>query len=164
MHTSENSNRMSAGRRQRILIVEDNKAIIRAMTFLLQREGYETGSCEDESLYAMVTEWKPDLILMDLKMPRLDGAIAAKRLKSAADTRAIPLIVVTANNVTPEAFRRIGADELIYKPFHVNRLLESIHALIDHPVGGDEARAARKSPFVEILQSNREKGGPALSF
>ncbi len=112
--------------RLRIMIVEDNKAIARAMQFLLQREGYETRWCEDESVYGEIEAWQPNLILMDLKMPNLDGAQATAKIKENPLTTAIPVIVVTADNVTQERFAQIRANELINKPFQVRRLLDSI--------------------------------------
>jgi CheY-like chemotaxis protein len=108
------------------MIVEDNKAIARAMQFLLQREGYDTRWCEDESVFGEIDEWRPNLILMDLKMPNLDGAQATAKIKDNPSTHGIPVIVVTADNVTQERFAQIRANELINKPFQVRRLLESI--------------------------------------
>jgi CheY-like chemotaxis protein len=123
--------------RQRIMIVEDNKAIARAMQFLLQREGYETRWCEDESVYGEIESWQPNLILMDLKMPNLDGAQATARIKDNPSTNAIPVIVVTADNVTQERFAQIRANELINKPFQVRRLLDSIRHWLGRSANGN---------------------------
>src|ERR1700749_2097654 len=81
-------------RRYRIMVVEDNSAIAKAMQFALQRAGYDTKWCEDERVYQEIREWKPDLILMDLRMPRLDGGVATAVIKSDPETQGIPVIIV----------------------------------------------------------------------
>ncbi len=113
-------------RRHRIMIVEDNAAIAKAMQFALQRAGYETKWCEDESIYQQIREWKPDLILMDLRMPRLDGGVATATIKSDPETQGIPVIIVTADQVTRERFEKMCANDLVNKPFRVPQLLERI--------------------------------------
>ncbi len=108
------------------MIVEDNAAIAKAMQFALQRAGYETKWCEDESIYQQIREWKPDLILMDLRMPRLDGGVATATIKSDPETQGIPVIIVTADQVTRERFEKMCANDLVNKPFRVPQLLERI--------------------------------------
>lgn len=116
----------AGNRRHRIMIVEDNAAIAKAMQFALQRAGYETKWCEDESIYQQIREWKPDLILMDLRMPRLDGGVATATIKSDPETQGIPVIIVTADQVTRERFEKMCANDLVNKPFRVPQLLERI--------------------------------------
>lgn len=112
--------------RYRIMIVEDNAAIAKAMGFALQRAGYETKWCEDESVYVEIRQWKPDLILMDLRMPKLDGAMVTATLKSDPDTQGIPVIIVTADQVSQERFKSTRANDLVCKPFRVPQLLERV--------------------------------------
>lgn len=116
----------AGGPRHRIMIVEDNAAIAKAMQFALQRAGYDTKWCEDESLYQEIRDWKPDLILMDLRMPHLDGGLAAATIKSNPETQGIPVIIVTADQVTRERFEKMCANDLVSKPFRVPQLLERI--------------------------------------
>jgi CheY-like chemotaxis protein len=113
-------------RRYRIMVVEDNAAIAKAMQFALQRAGYETRWCEDESIYQQVRDWRPDLILMDLRMPRLDGSVVTATIKSDPETQGIPIIIVTADQVTRERFEKTHANDLVNKPFRVPQLLERI--------------------------------------
>ncbi len=113
-------------RRYRIMVVEDNSAIAKAMQFALQRAGYDTKWCEDESIYEQIREWRPDLILMDLRMPRLDGSTVTATLKSDPETQGIPVIIVTADQVTRERFEKTHANDLVSKPFRVPQLLERI--------------------------------------
>ena len=113
-------------KRCRILIVEDNRAIVRAIQLLLEHEGYETRWCEDDTLYSVIQEWKPDLILMDLRMPNLDGRVATRIIKSDPSTCSIPVILITAEQVTPDHVASIQANELVPKPFRIAQLLERI--------------------------------------
>lgn len=108
------------------MIVEDNAAIAKAMQFALQRAGYDTKWCEDESIYQEIRDWKPDLILMDLRMPRLDGGVATATIKADPETQGIPVIIVTADQVTRERFEKMCANDLVNKPFRVPQLLERI--------------------------------------
>jgi CheY-like chemotaxis protein len=116
----------AGNRRYRIMVVEDNAAIAKAMQFALQRAGYETRWCEDESIYQQIREWRPDLILMDLRMPRLDGSAVTATIKSDPETQGIPIIIVTADQVTRERFEKTHANDLVSKPFRVPQLLERI--------------------------------------
>lgn len=118
--------------RLRILIVEDNRAIASALRIVLQHEGYETKWCEDESVYGLIHEWRPSLILMDLKMPRLDGYHVTSAIKADPETRSIPVIVVTAENVSRERLAEMHANDLLTKPFPVPRLLERVAFWINH--------------------------------
>ena len=124
--------RVSAGG-HRILIVEDNRAIASALRIVLQHEGYETMWCEDESVYGLIHDWRPSLILMDLKMPHLDGYHVTSMIKADPETSSIPVIVVTAENVTRERLLEIHANDLLTKPFPVPRLLERVAFWIKHP-------------------------------
>lgn len=121
--------------RQRILIVEDNRAIASALKIVLQHEGYETKWCEDESVYGVIQDWQPELILMDLKMPRLDGSEVTSTLKADPVTQEIPVIVVTAENITRERLAAMHANDLLTKPFPVPRLLERVRYWINRRKG-----------------------------
>lgn len=148
--------------RPRIMIVEDNKAIARAMQFLLQREGYETRWCDDESLYQTITDWHPNLILMDLKMPNLDGAEATATIKANPSMNDIPVIVVTADNVSDERFAEIRANELINKPFQVRRLLDSIRRWLTRDNGGSDTSSNGTDSDAHSLRNGtalRRTGG-----
>jgi CheY-like chemotaxis protein len=118
------------------MIVEDNSAIAKAMQFALQRAGYDTKWCEDDSVYQEIREWKPDLILMDLRMPRLDGGVATAVIKSDPETQGIPVIIVTADQVTPERFEKMHANDLVNKPFRVPQLLDRIGYWLRQRDGG----------------------------
>jgi two-component system alkaline phosphatase synthesis response regulator PhoP len=112
------------------------------MQLLLEHEGYQTRWCEDETLYGVIREWQPDLILMDLRMPRLDGIEATQTIKSDPSMSAIPVIIVTAEQVTADGLASIRANELVPKPFRVAQLLERIRYWISQHTGSRTAGPA----------------------
>jgi CheY-like chemotaxis protein len=119
----------------RILVVEDNRAIADTIQLVLRHEGYETKWCADESVYDLIQSWKPDLILMDLRLPGLDGSIATRHIKSNPDTSNIPIIVITAEPVTPDSLAVLPANDLVRKPFRIAQLLDRIRYWISAHTG-----------------------------
>jgi CheY-like chemotaxis protein len=106
----------------RVLIVEDNVDNFELVRFLLERAGYQVLSAANgiEGLDAAKRE-QPDLILMDLSMPELDGWNATARLKADEATRAIPVLALTAHTLPGDRKRAIdaGCDGYISKPINV---------------------------------------------
>jgi CheY-like chemotaxis protein len=119
----------------RILVVEDNKAIAETIQLVLRHEGYETKWCDDESVYDLIQSWKPNLILMDLRLPGLDGSMATRHIKSNPDTSTIPIIVITAEPVTPDTLAVLPANDLVRKPFRIAQLLDRIRYWISAHTG-----------------------------
>jgi DNA-binding response OmpR family regulator len=119
----------------RILVVEDNKAIAETIQLVLRHEGYETKWCSDESVYDLIGDWKPDLILMDLRLPGLDGSLATRHIKSNPATSTIPIIVITAEPVTPDTLAVLPANDLVRKPFRIAQLLDRIRYWISAHTG-----------------------------
>jgi CheY-like chemotaxis protein len=106
----------------RVLIVEDNVDNFELVRFLLERAGYEVLSAANglEGLDAAKRE-HPDLILMDLSMPEMDGWNATMRLKADEETRSIPVLALTAHTLPGDRKRAIdaGCDGYISKPINV---------------------------------------------
>jgi PleD family two-component response regulator len=106
-----------------ILIVDDNPANIRILAKFLN-EKYNTMAATNgrDALEAALSENKPDLILLDIMMPDLDGYEVCKRLKKNASTRDIPVIFITAlKESTDKAMGlKLGAVDYISKPFHLD--------------------------------------------
>lgn len=106
----------------RVLIVEDNVDNFELVRFLLERAGYQVFSAANgvEGVDAAKRE-QPDLILMDLSMPEMDGWNATSRLKSDEQTRRIPVLALTAHTLPSDRKRAIdaGCDGYISKPIKV---------------------------------------------
>jgi CheY-like chemotaxis protein len=122
----------------RILYVEDNEDNIYVVRKRLTRAGFTILVATDgEQGVAMATVERPDLILMDLSLPVMDGWEATRRLKAAPETRHIPLIVLTAHAMTGDREKALeaGCDDFDTKPVELERLLGKIHALLPQATG-----------------------------
>ena len=116
-----------------VLIVEDNDASRDALSRRLQRRGYEIYVATDSlQAVSVATRAKPDLILMDLGLPGVDGWTATAKLKSAEATRSIPIIVLSAHAMSTdrELALAAGGDDFDTKPVRFPQLLEKIERLL----------------------------------
>ena len=112
-----------------ILIVEDNMDNYELVRFVLERAGYDVFlAVNGRDGVAAARFQKPDLILMDLGMPEMDGWAAAEKIKSDLVTKSIPLIAITAHTLPRDRYRalQVGYDEYISKPIHVQSFLKII--------------------------------------
>ncbi len=119
----------------RILVVDDEIYIVHILDFSLGMEGYEVVTALDgeQALEKARTE-KPDLIVLDIMMPKLDGYETCKRLKADASTKDVPVILLSAKgrNVDQKVGFEVGADDYITKPFSPRKLVERINAILGH--------------------------------
>ena len=126
----------------RVLLVEDNEESRDGLSRHLRRKGYEVLLAVDgrQGVDAARAE-APDLILMDMSLPVLDGWEATRQLKAAPETRHIPVIALTAHAMTGDREKALeaGCDEYDTKPIEFARLLGKIEALLagPSPVAGD---------------------------
>lgn len=112
-----------------VLIVEDNRANMTLATFLLQSAGHTVLSATDaEAGLALARAERPDLILMDIQLPGMDGLEAASLLKHDAATRTIPVIALTALAMKgdEERIRAAGCDGYIAKPIRYKEFLAAV--------------------------------------
>ena len=117
----------------RLLYVEDNEMNRDMLSRRLQRRGFEVLIAGDgEQGVTMAAAEKPDLILMDMSLPVLDGWEATRRLKAAPDTRRIPIIGLTAHAMATDRDKCLeaGCDDYDTKPVELGRLLEKIERLL----------------------------------
>jgi DNA-binding response OmpR family regulator len=125
---------------KKILIMDDEPNIADLLTETLADEGYETHmTTQSLRFYDAVREHKPDLVLLDLMMPYLDGRDELKLMAMAVD-RQIPVIVVTAflgAGNEERAFREAGVVHIVYKPFDLDKLVDLVKSTIGEPGGRD---------------------------
>jgi CheY-like chemotaxis protein len=117
----------------RVLCVEDTDVVRDTMTQLLEYYGYKVASAKNgQEGVEMALQWKPDLVLMDLRMPVMDGFNAIYEIKFNPQTHHIPVFVVSAWSGKRERdqARLVGADEFFVKPPDVNRLSEAIKTAV----------------------------------
>ena len=125
----------------RIMVVDDDPAILDVLRLILEDEGYEvvTASNEDE-----VFGWdaaRPELILLDLWLSGDSGQTICRRLKADPTTSQIPVILVSANQDSAEIARDSGADGFIRKPFDLDEILAMIRRHLDGVVTDEVATA-----------------------
>jgi two-component system alkaline phosphatase synthesis response regulator PhoP len=125
---------MSKGK---ILVVDDEIYIVHILDFSLGMEGYEVVTALDgeQALEKMKAE-QPDLIVLDIMMPKLDGYEVCKTIKGNPDTAHIPVILLSAKgrNVDQKMGFDVGADDYITKPFSPRKLVERINQLLGQAV------------------------------
>ena len=117
----------------KILLVEDNEMNRDMLSRRLVKRGYDVAIALDgEQGVAMARAEKPALVLMDMSLPGIDGWEATRQLKAAAETRAIPVIALTAHAMSGDREKAIaaGCDDFDTKPVDLTRLLEKIEALL----------------------------------
>src|SRR5690242_10065809 len=118
---------------KKILIMDDDPTIADLLTEALADEGYDTFmTTQSLRFYDAVLEHRPDLVLLDIMMPYLDGRDELKLMAMAVD-RKIPVIIVTAcldAGKEEQEFREAGVVEIVYKPFDLEKLLELVRNTI----------------------------------
>jgi two-component system, cell cycle response regulator DivK len=125
----------------RVLVVEDNASNMTLATFLLKSNGHTVLSATDaEEGLAMARAERPDLILMDIQLPGMDGLEATALLKRDASTRTVPVIALTALAMKgdEERIRRAGCDGYIAKPMRYKEFLETVSRFLPIAEGGSE--------------------------
>ena len=120
--------------KKKILIVEDEESLLKLESILLTSKGYEVHGVGDgrAALEAMETV-KPDLVLLDIMLPEIDGFEVCRRIKSNEATRKIPVIMLTAKKSREDMARgeQVGADWYITKPFKSVMVIETIQRFME---------------------------------
>ncbi len=119
--------------RGRVLVVDDEVYILHILDFSLGMEGYEVISATDgEMALQKVQNEKPDLVVLDIMMPKLDGYQVCRAIKSNDDTKKIPVILLSAKgrSVDQKIGFENGADDYVTKPFSPRKLIERVNALL----------------------------------
>ena len=117
----------------KILVVDDEIYIVHILDFSLGMEGYEVLTALDgEPALEKARAEHPDLIVLDIMMPKLDGYETCKLLKADTNTKDIPVILLSAKgrNVDQKIGFEVGADDYITKPFSPRKLVERINAIL----------------------------------
>lgn len=128
------STQPATGQKKRVLVVDDERHIVRLVQVNLERQGYEVITAYDgvECLEKAKSE-KPDLIVLDVMMPRMDGFEALQRLKSDPETSYIPVIMLTARAQDRDVLQgyQYGADLYLTKPFSPLELISLVKRVFE---------------------------------
>jgi CheY-like chemotaxis protein len=118
--------------RKRILLVDDTLTVLTLEQVLLGPEFEFVTAKNGADAIKSAVERKPDLILMDINMPVMDGVESLRRLKAEPGTREIPVVMVTTRGeaVNQERCRELGCDEFLTKPLERDRLVETVRRIL----------------------------------
>ncbi len=119
--------------KKKILIVEDEESLLKLESILLISKGFEVkGVSNGRAALESVAEEIPDLILLDIMLPEIDGFEVCRRIKSEPSTRNIPVIMLTAKKSREDMVRgeKVGADWYITKPFKSAMVIETIQRFL----------------------------------
>lgn len=119
--------------RKRILVVDDEKDLVDLISYNLKRNGFDALIARDgNEALAIATREKPDLVLLDLMLPGIDGTEVARRLKNNADTATIPIIMLTAKSEETDVVvgLTLGADDYVTKPFSMKILMARMNSVL----------------------------------
>jgi two-component system, OmpR family, alkaline phosphatase synthesis response regulator PhoP len=148
----------------RILVVEDNLSLAEGLAYNLRHEGHEVRIAEDgESGLSDAREWEPDLVILDLMLPRLDGygVLAAIR----QDRNDVPVIILSARGEEADKVRgfRLDADQYVTKPFGVLELLERVRSQLRRSASRSTTPAGNEIRFgdvvVDVAARTASRGG-----
>ncbi len=120
--------------KKKILIVEDEESLLKLESILLTSKGYEVhGVGDGRAALEAVASIKPDLVLLDIMLPEIDGFEVCRRIKANEETSHIPVIMLTAKKSREDMTRgeQVGADWYITKPFKSVMVIETIQRFID---------------------------------
>jgi DNA-binding response OmpR family regulator len=117
-----------------VLVADDDADIVRFVEVNLRLEGFEVVTARDgQEALTKALDLQPDVVLLDVLMPRIDGYTVCARLRADRRGAGIPVILLTANFITAdrEVARRAGADDFVVKPFDPCELMARVRALIE---------------------------------
>jgi two-component system alkaline phosphatase synthesis response regulator PhoP len=112
---------------KKILVVDDDKAILEAVAFILGQEGYEVSALSNGlNIEEYIYKHKPDALLLDLWLPGMDGNIITQRLKKDPRTKYLPIILFSASIDVTHIAKKAGANAHLTKPFDIKDLISII--------------------------------------
>jgi two-component system, OmpR family, phosphate regulon response regulator PhoB len=148
----------------RILIVEDDPALVELLTFHLRREDHEVESTADgEEALLRARESLPDVIILDWMIEGVSGIEVCRRLRRAADTAAIPIIMLTARTEESDRIRGLetGADDYVTKPFSPRELVARVGAVLRRARPGVAGERLHYADVEMDLVAHKVKRGGA---
>ncbi len=144
---------------KQIFVVEDEKDLVDLLTYNLEKDGYRVLSEMDgETALKKIPEKMPDLVLLDLMLPKTDGLTVCKTLKGNPKTSHIPVVMLTAKGEESDKIvgLELGADDYVTKPFSVKELLARVKAVLRRFNKAREGEAVQKFKDLSLDRTKHE--------
>jgi DNA-binding response OmpR family regulator len=157
----DGSKRLVARPGMKILVIDDSRTVVAALSHMLRQSGYQPiGASDAESGLELAFSESPDLIFLDIVLPGLNGFAALRRLRRDPRTEKVPVIMISGNPQAAEQFylERIGADDFMKKPFGRAEVFDRIEKLVR--AGALPVAAAPGKPADSDLP---DEDGPRIS-
>jgi two-component system alkaline phosphatase synthesis response regulator PhoP len=158
-------------KREKIVVIEDEADILEVIAYNLKREGYEVLESRDgEAGLRQIGRHAPDMIILDLMLPSIDGIEICRRLKSDAVTRSIPVIMVTAKGEESDIVLGlgVGADDYVTKPFSPKELIARVRAVLRRgqpkEEAGEQDRIEKGGLTIDLKRYEVKVDGKPVSF
>jgi DNA-binding response OmpR family regulator len=120
----------------KIMVVDDEPDVVRLVEFILQKENFEVVAASDgRTALGLLEEEKPDLIILDIMMPLMDGMEVLRQIRSHRTTSRVPVIMLTAKtaSVTVDEARQLWVSDYVMKPFDPERLVVKVKKALKLP-------------------------------
>jgi two-component system OmpR family response regulator len=143
--------------KRKVLVVDDEENVVHLVASALRFDGFEAVTADNgHSALAAVAEHAPDLVVLDMMMPGLDGQAVLQHLRSAGSV--VPVIFLTARDAANDRVNglRAGADDYVVKPFSVEELLARVHAVLRRTVADDERDGVLRVADLELDENSHE--------
>jgi two-component system OmpR family response regulator len=143
--------------KRRVLVVDDEENVTHLVSSALRFDGFETVTADNgTSALAAVAESDPDLVVLDVMMPGMDGLGVLQNLRAAGSQ--VPVIFLTARDTATDRIGglRAGADDYVVKPFSVEELLARVHAVLRRSAPGEAREGVLKVADLELDENSHE--------
>jgi len=118
--------------KKKILICDDDEGIIDVLEMIMEEVGHEVITVNDSmKVQEIINKEQPDLLILDLWMPRLSGQDVLRQLRNHSDNSNLRVIVISASRDGEQIATAAGADQFIAKPFDLGNIIESVNALLN---------------------------------
>lgn len=148
---------------QKIMIVEDEAALVTLLTYNFESEGYQAvvAKSGDEAML-LIKEERPDLVVLDWMLPGLAGIEVCRQIRASPDTKALPVIMLTARGEEADRLRGLttGADDYMVKPFSVAELMARVKALLRRASPDSTADVLSRAGIMLDRNAHRVTRGP----
>ncbi len=145
-----------------VMIVEDEASLVTMLRYNLEKEGYlVTEASDGEEAMTVADETRPDAVILDWMLPRMSGIEVCRQLRRKAETRSVPIIILTARSEETDKVRglNVGADDYMTKPFSMPELVARVRALLRRAKPSQQKGQLTFADIILDMDSHRVSRG-----